>query len=214
MALMEPIKTLIGISSDPLCPERVEPNFLLEKYGAFAAPLAALLSERNGFVAFESALLVLPSRDVTEVPGVETWNHPAGWRRHYDGLGQGCVFFALDAFACGFGITSEGIVHLNPETGKLTSHSDDLKDWAHKLLSNYDYETGWAVAHKWQEQGGQLPVGSRLLPKTPFVLGGAFEADNCVAVPIPLAMEKLGDLYHQIRDVPDGQSVTVHGWIA
>jgi len=64
----------------------------------------------------------------------------------------------------------------------------------------------------WQEINGPLPLGSRLLAKKPFVLGGDYVAENLVAVDAVTAMEKLGGLFRQIRDVPDGKKVTISGW--
>jgi hypothetical protein len=47
----------------------------------------------------------------------------------------------------------------------------------------------------------------------PFILGGDFVVDNMVEVPAREAMRKLGHLYEQVRGVPDGTPLTVHGWL-
>lgn len=80
--------------------------------------------------------------------------------------------------------------------------------------TDYDFETGWSVARAWQAQNRPLRVGERLVPRTPFVLGGAYEADNVVAVPAGNAIEPIVSLCEQLRDLPDGGQVQLRGWNA
>lgn len=181
--------------------------------GALLGELAQVLGVKNGFVAFESALLVLPSRRADGVPGLAEWNDPKGWLRHYDRLKSAAVFFAQDAFAGQFGITEANVIRLNPETGETTPVADSLEDWAGRILDEYNMETGWSVAREWQRAHGPLVPGHRLLPKRPFVLGGDFVPENLVAMSATDAMEKYGSLYRQVRDIPDGRTATITGWI-
>ncbi|MBI5533113.1 MAG: SMI1/KNR4 family protein [Deltaproteobacteria bacterium] len=175
--------------------------------------LSELLTKRNGFFAFENALLVLPATGSDEIPGIGEWNSVTGWRQYYPASPPGTVFFAMDAFSSQFGIAEDGAVErLNPETGETEHHAQGLSDWATRILARYDFETGWSVARDWQIRNRPLRPGQRLLPKKPFVMGGEYEADNLVAVPCREAMAKLGQLATQVREVPDGTILTIHGW--
>jgi hypothetical protein len=175
--------------------------------------LQALLSEKNGFYAFESALHVFSTADRRGFVGLEAWNDATGWKRFYNCVAAPVLYFAEDLFACQFGISRDGIYRLTPETGEFVPHSASLASWAERVLSHYNSETGWELARAWQSKHGALPDGHRLLPKIPSVLGGDYDVDNLIAVRGDVAMEKLGNLYHQIATLSDGATVTVKDWV-
>lgn len=175
--------------------------------------LFQMLSKKNGFLAFENALLILPSNSVENIIGIFGWNKYNYWKKNYTIFREKILFFALDIFACQFGITSSNIIKFNPETGEIYAHSNTLEDWAGTILSDYNYETGWLSGKQWQEKNGPLKFGYRLLGKKPFVLGGEYLPDNLKEVELSVAMEKLGNLYNQIKNVPDGEKITIKGWI-
>lgn len=54
-----------------------------------------------------------------------------------------------------------------------------------------------------------MPIGSRLLPKQLFVLGGSFDVDNLYALDAVKGMQLRAEIARQIRDLPDGTSVTL-----
>jgi hypothetical protein len=200
-------RKLLRIASEPFVdgPPRVVPR------GRVEAELAELLGERNGWYAFESALHVFGSgpggRDHTTV---ERWNDPATWVSHYDGMADGYLFFAEDVFGSQFAIRDDTVVTFDPETGEPDRLASGIEDWADQILSEYDVLTGYPVAHEWQQRHGPLPLGRRLVPKTPFVLGGAFTVDNVYALDSVEGMRLRGDIACQLRDVPDGSTVEIH----
>lgn len=205
----DPIARLLEIGSAPL--ERQESVALPQGVaGAVIAELRALLRQKNGFYSFESALHVFPSG--AGAPSLEGWN-VASWRRHYS-LPDGVLFFAQDLFGGQFAVMSTGVARFNPETGEVAPHSRTLSDWARRLLGDYNFETGWELAHEWQLQNGPLLPGHRLLPRVPFVLGGEYEPENLLAVAADVAMENWGRLYDQLSGVPEGTEVSVTGWLA
>ena len=208
---MSSLAKLIEIASPPLGDET--PVFSPGQLGDAAAPLDLLYAERNGFVAFENALLVLPFEASNGAPTVVDWNAGTSWRRHYPFAGTQVAFFAMDAFCGQYGITSNTVVKLEPETGELAAHSENLESWASKMLGDYDFETGWSVAREWQGINGPLQLTHRFLGRTPFVLGGDYMVENLVAVESYEAMERLGSLSKQIRQVPDGEQITLRGWV-
>lgn len=174
----------------------------------------SLLKTRNGFSAFECALVVFPSSCGSGVPSVFEWNDPTGWRKHYrDAIDDRYCCFAHDVFGVQFAISASEVVRFDPESGEVEFYSDCINGWAKRLLENYEEDTAWPLAHDWQMQNGILSPTMRLLPKTPFILGGPYEASNLVAIDCQVAMEHWGKLYNTIRATPDGNFVSMTGWI-
>lgn len=207
---------LSKISSSALC--ETKPGFRVEcdspVFCSLLRELEWLLSQKNGFYAFESALHVLPSTSAEIESGIDEWNLATGWKRHYQGLCDPILFFAEDIFCFQFGLSNKGVVRLEPETGKLCHHSPSVEGWAAKLLENYSEEVGWSLAHEWQKRNGPLPLGHRLLPRTPFMMmGGDYGHENFVAVTCKCAMEMIGRLCSETRNLPDGSQFVLRNWI-
>jgi hypothetical protein len=184
-----------------------------EDLGQIPDALGSMLAAKNGFVAFEGALLVLPASEVGPVPGINGWNASDGWRRRYSYCDSSIIFFAMDVFASQFGILRDMVYRLDVEAGDLNVHANSLEEWTGKMLRDYDYETGWSVAHDWQIRNRPLALNERLLPAQPFVLGGDYVVDNMRVVELREAMEWLGSLSEHVRVVPDGTVLTVKKWI-
>ncbi len=169
--------------------------------------LRRLLDRRNGFLAFESALLVLPAAGAGGLPGLVEWNRPDGWTRHYDRLPEPTIFFGLDLFAEAFGIAPSGVLRLGTETGEVETIAPTLEGWAARILADHRQQTGWPLGRDWQRLRGPLPLASRLVGRKPFFLGGEHSVENLRTVSIGEAMEWLGYLCSETRDLPDGTSV-------
>jgi hypothetical protein len=171
--------------------------------------LMPLLNQRNGLYAFESALHVFPLTAKAGQYSLEQWNEPALWRNDYGGLADGLFFFAEDIFGGQFAIreSDSNFYIFEPETGALEQLASDLEGWAGAILSDYNYLTGYPLAHEWQLKNGALPVGKRLAPKIPFVGGGKFELSNIyLADPVEL-MRFRGMIAQKIKDLPDGAQI-------
>lgn len=202
------IDKLVKISGAPLSsravsiklPDYISPNVESE--------LRELLTAKNGFYAFEQALHVLPSQSMGESAGLDTWNAPQLWISHYLGLADQCFFFAEDVFGVQFCIRSDGIFSFDPETGALDEIASTLSGWAKQILEKYELLTGYPLAHSWQIKNGRLDPGKRLVPKQPFVTGGAFTVENLYALEALAGMRMRANLATQIRDLPDGAAIT------
>jgi hypothetical protein len=175
---MTRVEKLLSISSEPLAPE---PNIipdLLNSYG-LGNELFEMLERKNGFYAFESSLHVFP---ITSNPenGLEVWNSASLWRNGYQDLANGLLFFAEDILQDQFCLSTKvnGVLRFHAETGRTELMADSIENWADVLLSNYQMETGWTFRHDWQLKNGPLPKGKRLMPKTPFFLGGEYKIEN------------------------------------
>jgi outer membrane protein assembly factor BamB len=173
------------------------------------SPLRALLSLRNGFYAFESALHVFATGvEVAPVEGsVEDWNAPALWRDGYGPMAEGHFFFAEDLFGGQFSLKDGHVYSFDPETGTPEWLADDILGWTARILDDYEVLTGYPLAHAWQSLHGRLVPGQRLMPKQPFVLGGEFTVENLYALDAVDGMRLRAGLAMQLRDLPDGAKV-------
>ena len=77
-----------------------------------------------------------------------------------------------------FCIRGESICTFDPETAAIEELSLSLSEWAETILSDYEVQTGYPLAHAWQAVNGPLVLDQRLIPKVPFVCEGKFEIDN------------------------------------
>jgi hypothetical protein len=203
-----PLQKLLSISSDALIGSvPMSPVPLLKDAGPVGQDLWSLLTRKNGFYAFESALRVFPIGAVEGVMDLESWNSGDLWRRLYADSTKGCVFFAEDIFGGQFCIREDRVTSFDPETGDLKTIARSLAQWAELILDRYNVLTGFPLAHEWQQRNGSLAPNQRLVPKTPFVLGGQYAVDNLHAVDAVDGMRLRADIARQIRHLPDGAKV-------
>lgn len=167
-----------------------------------------LLRARNGFYAFGGALHVLPSAaDEPSVMSAPAWNEISLWKFEYPNELGGLFCFAEDVFGGQYGVRDERFFYMDPETGEVEPVADDLGAWADEMVSQREFRTGEPIAREWLQERGQIPPGQRLVPRTPFVTGGAYALINLVAVDAVAAMRARGNVARQIRDLPDGAKV-------
>lgn len=169
--------------------------------------LREMLTQRNGFYAFEGALHVFPEKvdnSYAQEISLSEWNAPNLWRFEYEHLTDGLCFFAEDIFGVQFAIKQDYVVSFDPESGGIQRIADDIERWAEVVLGDFELLTGFPLAHNWQQANGSLQRKKRLLPKVPFILGGPFTVDNLVAVDAVEGMRYRGDIWRQIRDLPEG----------
>lgn len=199
----ENIERILSACAGPLSDEPVTglPDTRL------GAELAELLTRCNGFIGFESALLV---RGAGDEPGrLGNWNHPTGWRMTYGPLADGLFFFAEDIFGTQFALLGDRVVLFDPETGDAEPVGDSLDTWAGHILADWQVVTGFPLAREWQHRHGPLAPGQRLIPLQPFVLGGEFEVANLRVSDDVQAMLERGALAQQLHGLPDGTRVSI-----
>src|SRR5262249_13725102 len=155
----------------------------------------------------ESALHVFPAGKRDGVMDLEQWNSSSLWRSEYGDLADGCFFFAEDIFGGQFCIKEGQIYSFDPETGQRTPVASEVAAWLSHVVEDYKMHTGFSLAHEWQQRHGALEPGKRLLPKTPFVLGGGFNVDNLYAGDAVDGMRFRGHLARKIERLPDGAKV-------
>ena len=99
-----------GPALNPPCPLEAEERSYLSGWGSLGNELAKFLRLKNGFYAFESALLVRPLFSYDAVFGLKEWNDPALWIDQYSVDLKGFLFFAEDLFGCQFALHNDGAV--------------------------------------------------------------------------------------------------------
>lgn len=124
-------------------------------------------------------------------------------------MALGALFFAEDIFGVQFCLREDGVFSFEPETGEFTWLAASLEHWSALILEEYSVLTGYPLAQDWQDQHGALPAGYRLVPKTPFIVGGEFTPDNLQAVRSEDAMRSRAQFAVQIRDLPEGTRIAV-----
>jgi hypothetical protein len=196
---MSAVHELLHAASDPLCDTDVASE-------AIPTGVRELLSARNGFFAFTSALHVRPSGDV---PGdVVEWNRADGWRTAYREFADGLFFFAEDVFGNQFASDGDGrVVAFDAETAELEPVASSVNHWAKVLLDDWRYLTGYPLAHAWQDANRPLKRGERLMPRTAFVIGGEYSVENLTAVVDHQAMKLRGQIATQIAHLPEGVEI-------
>jgi hypothetical protein len=181
---------------------------VLAQLGPAGESLAELLKRRNGFYGFGCALLVRPYFATQPPLGIVQWNDPRLWKSAYVDDLESVTFFAEDIFGCQFGVRNREVYVLDPETGSLERAYASLEDWANAILED-DAVSGRLLAHAWIAARGPIRPGTRLVPKVPFVCGGAYEIDNLYAIDDVQSMRLRASIANQIRDLPDGAEIVL-----
>ena len=202
------INNLLHLAGPPLGPPLQKlPREIDWQADLQTAQLGHLLLRRNGFFVFESALHLFPLAATSAGYDLLSWNSMETWRLAYGDAVQDDLFFAEDIFGEQFAIRDGCIWRFNPETGESEEVAATLEAWASQILADYAAETGYPLAHEWQTQHGPLPPDKRLVPITPFVMGGEFALTNLHALDAVAGMRFRADIARQIRDLPDGSTV-------
>lgn len=204
------VQKLLSISSLKI--SEIIPQFdesTKNKLGSLGDDFYNLLTLKNGFYAFESALHFFPATNINQsILDVNYWNSENLWVNKYSDSIRDYLFFAEDIFGGQFCIFNERIHTFDPETEETEEIATSFDDWAKCVLDEYNHLTGFELAHEWQLKNGCIPVVKRLLPKVPFVLGGKFTIDNLYLLDSVTGMKVRGDLAQQIKNSPDGTKVT------
>lgn len=202
------ITKLLSIASEPIG-DAVSGADFLSRWGALGDSLAAMLGMKNGFYAYESALLVRPLHHHNSPLGLLEWNASTLWKAEYVEDLSNSLFFAEDVFGGQYCIREDKICSFDPESGLFEAISSSLDEWADSLMADYQFRTGYPLAHEWQTKNGLLSPGMRLLPKMPFVCGGKYEVENLYSHSDTKGMLYRATIANQIRDLPDGSEIVL-----
>ena len=168
----------------------------------FDEQLSYILKNKNGFYVFESALHFFSDNEIKTITN--------SMKKHYNYENiENCIFFAEDIFGNLFCYNNylKTIFLLDLESGNMEECGSSFEDWSKNILEDYDYLTGYNLAHDWQIKNGSLGKGVRLMPKIPFVLGGEYNINNLQEVQQIEGIRKRFNLYKQIKDLDDGAKI-------
>ncbi|MCA6222365.1 SMI1/KNR4 family protein [Photorhabdus antumapuensis] len=171
--------------------------------------LSYLLTKKNGFYGFESALRVFPYETVSEEIGLIDWNNSELWIDSYEDMAKDALFFAEDIFGNQFCLKGDYIYTFDPETGLFDKLAENINEWCGIILQDYEVLTGYSLAHSWQKINGPIQSGYRLIPKVPFVAGGEYKLENLYLARSFEAMRIRANFALQIRNISDGDSIKI-----
>ncbi|MFF5987020.1 DUF2625 family protein [Prauserella flavalba] len=171
--------------------------------------LAELLSALNGFALFDYGVQVFHAGPSGLGPELAEWNAHGTWKDTYGDLADGLLCFAQDVLGVQFAIEDDRrVVSFDPETGERTPIGAGLGDWAAWLLEDPDPRGAGPLARLWQDTHGALGHDERLLPLTPFVLGGEYGPGNLVVRDAVTAMRIRGPIARQLNELPEGTPIS------
>ncbi len=167
--------------------------------------LAPLWAQRNGWVAFWSALEVFPLGPSAGGPDVAAVN--ATLAEAFGPLAAGHVAFGQDLFGVLLTWHDDHACAFDPETAEHEPIAGDLDGWAAAMLDAHEELVGSAFAFEWQERHGPLEPGERLVPLLPFVLGGEYDDANLEPRGTLRALRERSALARVVAALPDGAEI-------
>ena len=198
---------LIEISGAPFVRDYERVGSAVDHLGSIGTSIREVLARKNCFFCFEAALRFFPSITVDSSWSILDWNSHNLWKGDYRGGADNIFCFAEEIFGRQFVVHEEKIAIFESETGDMEVIASSLEEWASKVLLDYREMTGHPIAHEWQSLYGALHPRHRLIAKRPFVLGGQYSVENLVSLDSVRVMKSLGNLAHQIQELPDGAQV-------
>lgn len=203
------VKKLLSICGDELSSNQTVKACTELFNSSLAIELDELLTAKNGFYAFESALHIFPYETTDKEIGLCDWNKKMLWISYYEDMAMDALYFAEDIFGGQFCLRKDGVYYFDPETAEFNKQAATINDWCKLILSDYRIITGYPLAHSWQKINGFIPSGFRLVPKIPFIVGGAYDLDNLYLCCSYESLRTRADLALQIRDMPDGSNIQI-----
>ncbi|MBT2558155.1 hypothetical protein J7E24_10195 [Hymenobacter sp. ISL-91] len=173
--------------------------------------LQAFLRAQNGVVAYFGGLHI---RGCVAAPGwhalAPVWQGERALWRTYGELRKSDIPFGQDCVGNQFLLRGDAVLLLDTETGELADLDVDFK---HFLFGAEKFPVdalGLEPLRTFQQAGGMLQPGQLLSLYPPLCIATNATAPP-VAKPVPVAtrLAWLADFHRQIKDLPDGQAVTL-----
>lgn len=168
-------------------------------------PLRPLWTQRNGWVAFWSALHVFPVGRATD--GLDVMAFNAALREAFGPLAAGHVAFGHDLFGVLQTWHEDHVCAFDPETAEHEPIAGDLDGWANAVLAEPEELVGSAFAFDWQERHGRLEPNERLVPLLPFALGGEYDDANLEPRDALQGLRERAALARVIATLPEGAEI-------
>ncbi len=197
---MSSIAQLLKISTSPS-------NNYTRDISNIPSDLQAIYTHYNGFFAFESALEIFPISGNNHGYPIDKWNEAGCWKHCYRQLAPDGICFAQDVFGFQFIYHDRQFSRFNSETAQIDNMASCIDEWAQRIIDDFDFESGYSIAHAWQQKNGPIQPKARLAARIPFVLGGLFHIDNLFSIDSVLLMHDNARLAIEVSKLSDGSEV-------
>lgn len=181
--------------------------------GSVPAPLAAILRQSNGLIAYGGGFHLRGLVAEPEWHSLQAaWHGPSAIHRLFPSVLPTDVPFGQDALGDQL-LLREGIVwRLSAETGELVSLEHGLVAFLEILTADPDGTLGLEPLRRYERDGGILEPGQLLSVYPPFVFSTTTPADRSFrAISALERVSFLASLARQIADLPDGANVKFEG---
>ena len=120
------------------------------------------------------------------------------------------IVFAEDIFGNQFCYFENKIYQFDAETGDKKYLAKNIEDWSNKILSEFNFLTGYSLAHDWQLKNGTIPYKMRLIPTKLFILGGEYSIDNLRLVDSLEGLKIRGPIAQSILNLENKTKVKIN----
>ncbi len=172
--------------------------------------LAKLLKSVNGFIQFGGALHVRGACQSPEWHSLHyVWESTDAFYRHYRTVKQTDVPFAQSALGDQYFIRDNDVYRLDTECDEIESLDMDLKTFLKEVQSDPIAFLNLEPLEEFWGDGGELEPGQLLSVMPPFVVSQPDTKYSYRAVSALDRLRFLADFAKQIRDLPDGATITI-----
>ncbi|SDX41106.1 SMI1/KNR4 family protein [Hymenobacter psychrophilus] len=173
--------------------------------------LQAFLRAQNGVVAYFGGLHI---RGCVAAPSwhalAQVWQGERALWRTYGELRKSDIPFGQDCVGNQFLLRGDAVLLLDTETGELADLDVDFKHFLFGAEKFPMDALGLEPLRTFQQAGGVLQPGQLLNLYPPLCLAtNGRTAPASKAVPVAKRLDWLAGFYEQIKNLPDGQAVTL-----
>jgi len=173
--------------------------------------LAELLKPINGFIQFGGALHVRGACQPLEWHSLHyAWESADAFHRHYRTVKQSDVPFAQSALGDQYFIRDNDVYRLDTECDEIESLDMDLKTFLEEVQSDPIGALNLEPLEEYWGHGGVLEPGQLLSVMPPFILAQQNTKYSYRAISALDRLRFLADFARQIRDLPDGATISFH----
>lgn len=122
--------------------------------------LKKLYNLKNGFIAFENTFRIYDLDTLNKINALIQVE-----------LERDVLFFGDNSLGDGFCVKNDHFYKYDFELGEFELMGIGIEAFSNRLLSQYNYYTGYVLAKKWMSCNKLLSVNEILMPIIPFSLG-------------------------------------------